>query len=261
MLGTQPLPPALRPGPACPPQAPRPARRCTVTLLVPVLNEIVGMKAVMPLVRREWVDQILVLDGRSTDGTAEWARENGYEVHVQTRPGIRQGYMEVLPHVRGDVLVTFSPDGNSVPEVLPQLVAKIDEGYDMVIASRYKPPARSADDDLVTAFGNWLFTRTVNLLHGGRYTDAMVIYRAYRTNLIRDLELDQDRWYWTPETLFRCRLSWEPLLSARAARRNLKVAEIPGDEPPRVGGERKLQVLRWGASYYFQFLRDWVLWR
>jgi glycosyltransferase involved in cell wall biosynthesis len=237
------------------------ARKCTVTLVVPTLNEIVGMKAIMPQVRREWVDQIIILDGGSTDGTAEWARDNDYEVHVQSEPGIRQAYMEVLPKVRGDVILTFSPDGNSIPELLPQLVAKIDEGYDMVIASRYKPPAKSADDDLVTAFGNWLFTRTVNVLHGGKYTDAMVIYRAYRTKLIRDLELDQDRWYRTPEWLFRTRISWEPLLSARAARRRLKVCEIPGDEPVRLGGERKLRVLQWGAAYYFQFLRDFFLWR
>lgn len=236
-------------------------RKCTVTLLVPTLNEIEGMKVIMPCIHREWVDQILILDGGSTDGTIEYAKANNYEVHVQTEAGIRQGYMEVLSKIRGDVIVTFSPDGNSIPELLPKLVAKIDEGYDMVIASRYKKPAKSDDDDWVTAFGNWLFTRTVNLLHGGSYTDAMVIYRAYRASLIRELELDQDRWYATPERLFGCRISWEPLLSARAARRRMKVTEIPGDEPPRLGGERKLRVLRWGASYYFQFIRDWFLWR
>jgi len=235
--------------------------RCSVTLLVPVLNEVVGMREIMPLVQRNWVDQILVLDGGSTDGTADWARANGYEVHVQSRPGLRHGYREALARVRGDVILTFSPDGNSLPELIPTLVAKIDEGYDMVIASRYKAPARSLDDDWITAFGNWLFTRTVNLLHWGRYTDAMVIFRAYRKQLVRELELDQDRWYETPERLFGCRVSWEPLLSARAARRRLRVAEIPGDEPPRIGGERKLRVLRWGAAYYFQFFRDWFLWR
>ncbi|MDY3560788.1 glycosyltransferase family 2 protein [Gemmata sp. JC673] len=251
----------LLPRPTAAPTAPAARRACSVTLVVPTLNEIVGMKAIMPRIRAAWVDQVIVLDGGSTDGTVEWAWENGYEVHVQSEPGIRHAYREVLPKVRGDVIVTFSPDGNSVPELLPELIAKIDEGYDMVIASRYKPPAKSADDDLVTAFGNWLFTRTVNLLHGGRYTDAMVIYRAYRTRIIRELELDQDRWYRTPEWLFRTRISWEPLLSARAARRGLKVAEIPGDEPPRLGGERKLQVLKWGAAYYFQFVRDVFCWR
>jgi len=177
----------------------RQVRKSTVTLLVPTLNEIVGMKEIMPLVRREWVDQILILDGCSTDGTIEWARSNGYEVHVQNEPGIRQGYMEALPKIDSDVILTFSPDGNSIPALIPALIAKIDEGYDMVIASRYKPPAHSADDDWITAFGNWLFTRTINLLHRGQYTDAMVIFRAYRKRLISELELDQDRWHSTPE--------------------------------------------------------------
>ena len=68
-------------------------------------------------------------------------------------------------------------------------------------------------------------------------------------------------WFRTPETLFFTRVSWEPLLSIRAARRGLKIAEIPGDEPPRIGGERKLQVWKWGAAYYFQFWRDFLLWR
>jgi glycosyltransferase involved in cell wall biosynthesis len=239
----------------------RETRQSTVTLLVPTLNEIVGMKAIMPQIERQWVDQILILDGGSTDGTIEWARENDYQVYVQKQPGIRQGYMEVLPLIEGDIILTFSPDGNSIPELIPALIDKMEEGYDMVIASRYLDSARSQDDDWLTAFGNWLFTKTVNLLHGGHYTDVMVIYRAYRKQLISDLELDQDRWYLTPEQLFRCRISWEPMLSARAARRRLKVAEIPGDEPARIGGERKLRIWRWGASYYYQFYRDALLWR
>ena len=231
------------------------------TLLIPTLNEIEGMKAIMPRIKKDWVDQIIILDGGSTDGTIEWAREQGYPVHVQTEPGIRQAYGEVLPLIEGNVLITFSPDGNSIPELLPALTAEMRKGYDMVIVSRYLGNAKSEDDDVITSFGNWLFTRTVNVLHGGRYTDAMVIYRAYHTRLIYDLELDQDKWYRTPEKLFRCRISWEPLLSARAARCKLRVTEIPGDEPPRIGGERKLRVIRWGASYYFQFVRDVFFYR
>jgi glycosyltransferase involved in cell wall biosynthesis len=231
----------------------------TVTLLVPTLNEIDGMKVIMPRVKKEWCDQVIVLDGGSTDGTIEYAREQGYTVHVQTKPGIRQAYGEVLPLITGDILLTFSPDGNSIPELIPDLIAKMREGYDMVIVSRYYRGARSEDDDRLTAFGNWFFTNTVNLLHRGHFTDAMVIFRAYKTRLIYDLELDQDRWYETPEWLFHTRISWEPMLSARAAHRRLKVCEIPGDEPPRIGGERKLQVWKWGAAYYFQFVRDFFL--
>jgi len=131
----------------------------------------------------------------------------------------------------------------------------------MVIASRYLGNAKSEDDDVVTGFGNWLFTRTVNLLHGGRYTDAMVIFRAYHKQIVYDLELNKDDGYALAEKLFRTRISWEPLLSVRAAKRKLKVTEIPGDEPSRIGGERKLKVLKWGAAYYLQFLREVFCWR
>lgn len=233
----------------------------TFALLVMTLNEIEGMKAIMPKIKREWLDEIFVVDGGSTDGTVEWARENGYNVYIQKQKGFRHAYVEVMPQVKSDVLITFSPDGNSIPELIPDLIEKIKEGYDMVIVSRYLGQAKSDDDDFLTSFGNWFFTRTANLLHGGNYTDAMVIYRAYRKSLIKELELDQDRWYSTPEKLFSCKVSWEPLLSVRATRRKLKVSEIPGDEPPRIGGERKLRVWAWGATFLYQFVRDFLIWR
>lgn len=225
------------------------------------LNEVEGMKAIMPKVQREWCDQILVIDGGSTDGTIEWAKSNGYEVYVQKKIGFRHAYTEALPLISGDIVVTFSPDGNSVPELIPTLISKVKTGADMVIASRYLGDAKSEDDDIVTGFGNWLFTKSINVLHGGHYTDAMVIFRAYRKQIIYDLELEQDQWYSTPEALFKTQISWEPLLSIRAAKAKLKISEIPGDEPPRIGGERKLKILKWGAAYYYQILREIFFWK
>ncbi len=232
-----------------------------ITLLVPTLNEIDGMKTVMPKVNRDWVDQILVIDGQSTDGTVEYAREQGYDVVVQQKKGMRNAYMEALPHVTGDVILTFSPDGNSIPELIPDCIKKFKEGYDMVIVSRYAEDAKSYDDDAITAFGNWLFTSMISLLHGAHYTDAMVIYRIYHKRLIEELDLDKDESYETEEKIFGTNISWEPLLSIRAAKRKLKLADIPGDEPARDGGERKLQVLRWGAAYMFQVIREVFVWK
>jgi glycosyltransferase involved in cell wall biosynthesis len=231
------------------------------TLLVMTLNEVNGMKAIMPLIDRSWVDQIIVVDGGSEDGTIEWATENGYEVYVQKQQGFRHAYTEVWPRVSGDIVITFSPDGNSIPALIPGLIEKMRQGNDMVIASRYLEDAKSDDDDLITGFGNWLFTKTVNVLHGGRYTDVMVIFRAYRKNLIYELGLDREDAYALPEKLFGTKISWEPLLSVRAAKQRMRIAEIPGDEPPRIGGERKLQILRWGAAYYFQFIRELWFWK
>ena len=51
-----------------------------ITLFIPTLNEISGVKEIMPRIKNEWVDQIIIVDGGSTDGTQEWARKNGYQV-------------------------------------------------------------------------------------------------------------------------------------------------------------------------------------
>lgn len=232
-----------------------------VTLIVTTLNEIDGMRQIMPMIKKEWVDQIIIMDGGSTDGTIEYARKQGYFVYVQKKIGFRNGYTEVIPYIKGDFIITFSPDGNCIPGFIPALIEKAKEGYDMVIASRYLKEARSQDDDPVTAFGNWIFTFTVNMLYRGSYTDVMGIYRIYRVGLIHELELDKDAAYSRAEKLFNTHISWEPLLSVRAAKRRLKIAEIPADEPARIGGKRKLKILKWGAAYYFQFLREFFLWR
>ena len=135
-----------------------------ITLLALTYNEIQGVKAIMPLIKEEWVDEIIIVDGGSEDGTIEWAREHGYTVIIQKTPGLGAAYMEGLAEARGDFIITFSPDGNSVPDRLPPLLEKIKEGYDIVTVSRYLEWAKSEDDDLITKFGNWLFTMLYNVL-------------------------------------------------------------------------------------------------
>ena len=231
------------------------------TLIVLPLNEIDGMKVIMPRINPVWVQQILILDGGSTDGTIEWASEHGFQVYVQKKRGIRHAYLEALSLIEGDVVLTISPDGNCPVEFIPSILKKMEEEYDLVIGSRYLDDAKSEDDDIVTGFGNWLFTRTINLLHGGKYTDSMVIYRAFKKQLIYDLDLDKEESYDLPERLFGTVISWEPLMSVRAAKKQKRITEVAVGEPPRIGGHRKLQVFRWGAAYYFQFWRELWFWK
>lgn len=233
----------------------------TTTILALTLNEVDGVKVILPQIDPRWYDQLLVVDGGSTDGTLEWCQKHGYETYVQRQRGIRYAYLEVLPLLKGDVILTLSPDGNCPVEAIPLLLEKMGEGFDLVIASRYLGSARSEDDDVLTGFGNWLFTRTVNALYDARFTDAMVIFRAFRRSLIYELDLHKEESYRLPERLFHTVISWEPLMSVRAAKRKLRIAEIAVGEPLRIGGQRKLQIWRWGGAYYFQFLRELWFWR
>ncbi len=233
----------------------------SVTLLIPTLNEFEAMQIIMPRVKKEWVDQILIVDGQSADGTIEYAHRQGYEVCIQKGEGIRSAYQEAWPLIRGEIVVTFSPDGNCIPELIPQLINKMKEGYDMVVASRYFGGAKSEDDSWLTKFGNWFCTQVlVNGLHGANYTDAMGMYRAYRTRLFYDLDIDKDESYAT-EKLWLTHIGCEPLLSTRAAKRKLKVAEIAGDEPQRIGGRTKLKLFQWGGALFTQVIRELWYWK
>jgi len=208
-----------------------------VSLVIFTLNEIDGMKAIMPQIKREWYDELVIVDGGSTDGTIEYAKEHGYFIFLQKEKGAGAAFTEAVEKTTGDVVIIFSPDGNSLPEVIPKLIEKMKEGYDLVVASRYlkgaegSPDAKSYDDDIVTAFGNWMFTRLTNLLFRTKFTDILVMYRAFKKEIVGNLNIN---------TRTPC---WGSLMSIRAAKKKLKVTEISGDEPARIGGKRKMRPL------------------
>lgn len=161
--------------------------------------------------------------------------------------------------MRGDITITLSPDGNCIPEAIPQLVEKMKEGYDMVIASRYAPGAKSADDDFMTGFGNWMFTRLINFLYGSLYTDTLGIFRAWKTKLFKELEIDKEEGY-AMEKLVNSIAGSEIMFTIRAAKKKLRVSEIPADEPARVGGKRKVLIVLWGLIFLMQTLRELYFW-
>ncbi len=215
-----------------------------VTLLAPTLNEIEAARAVLPKIKKEWVDEIIVVDGGSTDGTVEFCRANGYRVHQQSGKGYGDAMRVGYEMASGDLVIEFPPDGNSLPEKIPDVVNKLKEGYDLVIASRYKGPAKSYDDDFLTSKGNWLFTKMVNLLFGSSYTDVLVGFRGYRRAVFKDLNMDASG------------LSWSIQMPIKFAKRGLRVSEVPADEPKRIGGVRKMRPFKTGWEILTLMLKE-----
>ncbi len=232
-----------------------------ITILALTLNEIDGVKVILPQIDPLWYDQLLILDGGSNDGTLEWCKKNNYETLIQKKKGLWNAYTESLDKITGDIVLTLSPDGNCDPKMIPKILEEIKKGYELVIGSRYLGGKKSEDDDYITAFGNWLFNKTVRFLYNGNLTDVMVIYRAFNKSLIYDLDLHKKESHTLPEKLFFTNISWEPLMSVRALKAKKSISEVYAGEPPRIGGERKLQLIRWGAAYYFQFWRELWYWK
>ncbi|MET0385952.1 MAG: glycosyltransferase family 2 protein [Polyangiales bacterium] len=221
-----------------------------VSLVVPTRNELEGLRHYLPfLLQRRW-HEVIVLDGGSTDGTPEYAASLGCKVVVQPDRGMRDAYLACCEVWSGDAIVVFSPDGNSLPEALDVIITKLEQGYDMVIASRYKDGARSYDDTLLSGFGNRFFTLTTACF-GFPYSDAMVMYRGFRRDLPTKLGLDVRRSRPYERTLGRY-VSWEPLMSIRAAKAQLHIAEVGFDEPRRLDQQGAGLLLPATRIYHFR---------
>jgi glycosyltransferase involved in cell wall biosynthesis len=219
--------------------------RATIALLLPTLNELKGLQAVIPNLDRSLVDDIIVIDGGSTDGTIEYAIDMGLTVASQTRPGLHNAVFDIAHALSHDYLVEFSPDGNCKVDQLPELIAKLHDGYDHVVVSRYLDHAVSDDDHAITAFGNWMFSRLMRPLAGFPVTDALNIYRGYR----RAIMLDPDFEFYLKGPVL------EPLVTGMCALRGLKTAEIPGDEPMRIGGVTKRSIVYNGSLVLLMIVR------
>ena len=213
------------------------------TLLIPTLNEIDGMKLIMPRIKKKWVNEIIIVDGGSTDGTVEYAKKEGYFVFAPKVKGLTRGLNEAFKIANVEIIILFSPDGNSIPEIIPTLLKKVEDGNDMVIASRYTGGAKSYDDDFFTRIGNFLFTKLVNLFFRAKYTDVLVIFRAFRKDVLKKIKID------VKEDI-------DLQLSIRCAKKGLKIADIPGDEPKRIGGKRKISIIKTGFGLLATFFKE-----
>ena len=230
--------------------AARAAKECgsdvpSIALLLPTLNELQGLKATVPFIDRSLVDDIIVIDGGSTDGTIEYAMELGLTVASQLRPGLHAAVFDIAHAVHHDCIIEFSPDGNCMVDQLPEIVQGLRAGYDMVVVSRYLAHAVSEDDHAVSAFGNWMFSRLMQPLARFQVTDALNIYRGYGRRIL----LDPDFAFYLKGPVL------EPLVTGICALRGLKVIEVPGDEPLRIGGVTKRSILYNGSMVLLMIAR------
>jgi len=221
----------------------------SIAMVVPTLNEIDGMKKIMPQINRSWIDEIIIVDGGSTDGTIEEAQKLGFKIVHQTVRGVGDAYRLGIEATNCDYILFFSPDGNHEIKDIPILINKIKSGYDIVHINRFGKTSKSEDPGLITGFGNRMFTFLVNVFFGGHFGDCLDGFKIIKRNTILELKLDAKR------------ENYEQQICIRAAKLGKKIFEVDGNEPKRIGGERKMSPLYTGYQLSRQILREFIFWK
>ena len=220
------------------------------TLIILTLNEIEGVKAFIPTLPVDIADEIIVVDGGSTDGTREFLQEHNIPVFDQTRRGRGEAFRVGVANSTGETIVFFSPDGNEDPNDIPKLFELLEAGADIAIASRFLPGAQNEEDDESLPLRKWVnqaFTLFANLIwnRGRPYvTDTINGYRGVRRAIFEAI---------APSSMGYT-IEYEMTIAAMRAK--LKIVEIPTIENKRIGGETKGASWPTGVAFLRFFLGE-----
>jgi hypothetical protein len=217
------------------PWAPFAGPEVTVSVVLPTLNEAQNLPYVMPRIPA-WVDEVLLVDGGSVDGTVEVALRLRPSIIVlgQDRPGKGAALRAGFAAARGDIIVTLDADGSTDPAEMPAFIGCLLSGADFVKGSRFLQGGGTHDMGVVRRAGNWALRSAVRTAFGGRYSDLCYGYNAFWRRILPVLEGDADGF------------EIETLLNVRALAAGMRVAEVPSYEAPRIYGMSNLNTWRDG---------------
>lgn len=217
-----------------------------VSLIIPTLNEAGSIEAVLKEIPRDVVDEILIVDGASTDGTAEIVRRLGDRVIQQEGRGYGAAIATGFKHVSGDIIVLADADGSYNLDDIRLLVQRVQDGADLALGSRYLPESGSEDDTLIRYVGNKVFTWTLGKLYGVELTDALFFYMAIRRDVVRSITATSPGFEYIVEFLIK------------AQRSGYKFAEIPSREKSRTAGKSKVNAFWDGLRMLWTMISAWL---
>ncbi len=201
-----------------------------ISVIIPALNEAESIGVVVGQIPREGVNEIIVVDNGSTDGTGDVARRAGARVVVEPRRGYgaacHAGVRALGPDC--DVVVFLDGDGSDCAELLPRLAGPVQRNeYDFVIGSRIRGVREPGSMNFTQLLAGRLAGILMWLRYRVQYTD-MGPFRAIRRTALDALDLRERTYGWNLE------------MQMLAARHRLRILELPVDHRCRIGGASKV---------------------
>lgn len=217
--------------------------RRTVSAVLPALNEAKNIEWVLTRLP-DCVDEVVLVDGRSTDDTIEVAmraRPDAKVVHEMS-PGKGVALRAGFEQSRGDYVVMLDADGSMEPAEITRHIAMLDEGFDLVKGSRFMDGGGTTDISRLRAYGNLSLLGLVNRFYDCRFTELCYGYMAFRRAHLPRLQLTANGF------------EIETQIVVHAVKAGLRVVEVPSFESPRRSGESNLHTFRDGARVLRELL-------
>ena len=221
-----------------------------VSVIVPTRNEAANLPYVLPLIP-SWVDEIIIVDGESTDDTIAVARELAPDAIIITerRKGKGRALCTGFENATGDFIVAIDADGSTDPREIPAYVGALVAGADLAKGSRFMQGGGTDDMEFHRKLGNQALTFAVNRLFRGRYSDLCYGYFAFRRDALSLLIRPGDD---------VGGFEIETFLNIRALKNDLRVAEVASHEFNRIHGTSNLNALRDGLRILRVIIREFM---
>ena len=207
----------------------------SVSVVIPAKNEARNLEHVFGTIP-EWVDEIVLVDGHSTDDTVEVAQKlcPGIRIVHQEGRGKGDALQAGFAAAEGEIIVMMDADGSTDGAEIPRFIGALVTGADFAKGSRFASGGGTDDMTFSRRLGNRILSTLVNWFFGTRYTDLCYGYNAFWAKHLSKLDLDCDGF------------EVETVMNVRAAKAGLAIQEIPSHEHLRLHGMSNLKVMRDG---------------
>lgn len=220
-----------------------------ISIVVPAHNEEENLplliEDLIKLIEKNKLNsEIILVDDNSTDKTGEiidsYSRRFNYikSIHRKTeKKGMGFALIEGTKKSNGEIIIWTMADRSDNSDTILKLIGKINEGYDMVVASRYMKGGSKGDLGIDKAFLSSSYTKIIGLFFGISIHDITNAFRAFRKKVFENISLESGDFAISPEFVIKAQLQ------------GFKIGEVPTVYCNRKLGKPKFKVFKMGIRY------------
>lgn len=224
-----------------------------ISFVIPFYNEEKNVGLMIEQVAeyattKKWNFEIIPVNDRSTDDTKKVLEEKEKKYHFvkplhrksdggETGNTMGKALLEGSQKATGDIIIWTMGDRSDDPETYGKIVAKIDEGYDMVFGSRYMPGGTWGSLDPTKAFLSSRGTMLARLLFGVQVHDITNAFRGFRKELLKKIHLESSGFDISPEFAIKTHFA------------GFKLGEVPTVYNIRTEGVSSFKLWKMSGAY------------